>query len=508
MVLIKRERRWCLKKFTHFLKYVKIVEPPRPGQTGGGVIPLELWPHVLAIVKALLERTLISVLKARQIGISTIIATYVLWFVLSHVGAKVLLFSKAQPEAKELLGKARRIYDQLPPFLRVKLDPDSTEEMGLPSKKSSIRAFPSTPNAGIGETASIVVCDEHAEHEYADENYMSSKPTRDAGGQFISVFTEDPFSTDNLATAIFTDALEGKNDFVPLFFPWDVVPSRDEAWLQEQLRNIPEREQAIMSPELYKAKIYPSSIEEALSGAESIVVFDKQALNYMRDEVVRSEMNLGWEDFPNDIYHIYKDFHIGNFYIAGSDVSEGIGGDNAVTAILDVKSGEVVADVMSRELAPEKLALHSVELLNHYHKPLWWIEENIFGRTVIQKALELGYPKHKIGARSKDKLGFHTGEQSRWDIFGALIPAINDNQIRIYNGEGLAQFYTCIRNTRKKGKIEAQSGKHDDYVMAVGIAWLKKDDVKTDAFVTEPISTLTFRGAVDRRTVWEKVLEA
>jgi len=294
-----------------------------------------------------------------------------------------------------------------------------------------------------------------------------------------------------LATAIFEDAREGKNDFIPLFFPYDVVPGRDDDWYEHTRRNIPDRELAKLSPDLYMSKNYPRTIEEALSGAESIVVFDKKALNYMQDEVVRSEINLSWEDFPNDTYHIYKDFHIGNFYIAGSDVSEGVLGDFAVTAILDVKSGEVVADIMSRELAPEKFALYSYNLLKHYHSPLWWIEENIFGRTVILKALELGYPKHKIGARSKDKLGFHTGEQSRWDIFGQLIPAINDNQIRIYNSEGLNQFYGVIRNTKKKGKIEAQSGKHDDYVIAVGLAWLKKDDVITTLpGGSKPIDTL------------------
>lgn len=504
--LVKRERRKCLKSFLYFLEYVKIIEPPKPGMTGGGIIPLLLWPHILVVVKALLNHSLISVLKARQIGLSTILSAYILWYALSKVGANILLFSKGQPEAKELLAKSKRIYDQLPPFLKVKLDPDSTEEIGFPSKRSSIKAFASTTSAGISYTASIVVCDEHAEHPYADENYLSSKPTRDAGGQFISVFTEDPLSTDNLATAIFEDALQGKNDFVPIFFPYDVIPGRDAEWYEHTRRNIPERDLARLSPDLYMAKNYPRSIEEALSGAESVFVFEKKALNYMRDEVVRSEINMGteWEDFPDDIYHIFKDFHIGNFYIAGSDVSEGVGGDFAVTAILDVKTGEVVADVMSRELAPEKFALHSYNLLERYHKPLWWIEENIFGRTVIQKALELGYPKHKIGERSKDKLGFHTGDQSRWDIFGQLIPAINDGQIRIYNKDGLDQFYGMIRNMRKKGKIEAQSSKHDDYVMAVGIAWLKKDDVQTD-YKSEPIHSLTF--GTEKKTIWEKVLE-
>jgi len=37
------------------------------------------------------------------------------------------------------------------------------------------------------------------------------------------------------------------------------------------------------------------------------------------------------------------------------------------------------------------------------------------------------------------------------------------------NEEGLGEFYSLIHNTKKR-RIEAQSGSHDDYPMAVGIA--------------------------------------
>ncbi len=73
--IFQQEVRYC-SRFTRFLKWVKIIEPPIPGQTGGGVIPLSLYPHILQIVATLLKEKLISVLKARQIGLSTIIAAY------------------------------------------------------------------------------------------------------------------------------------------------------------------------------------------------------------------------------------------------------------------------------------------------------------------------------------------------------------------------------------------------------------------------------------------------
>uniref|UniRef100_A0A6M3KE21 Putative terminase n=1 Tax=viral metagenome TaxID=1070528 RepID=A0A6M3KE21_9ZZZZ len=504
------ERAICQLDLFHFLKWVKIMRPPTPGSTGATIFPFKLLPHTTQFFKALLTEPLVTVLKARQVFVSTSLAQYVLWYALGKVGANILLFSKGQPEAKELLNKAHRIYDLLPGFLKLRIEPDSTEELGFPSISSHIRAFPSTVSAGISYTASIVVADEHAEHPYADENYISSKPTRDAGGQFISVFTQNPYSNDNLATSIFLDAIEKKNDFLPMFFPWDVVPDRDETWYNTVKRNIPDRELGRLSPQLYMAKNYPKTIDEALSMAESIVCFDKETLNIMTDDV-RSQINTDsqvWKDAEIDskICHIYKDYHIGNWYIASSDVGQGSKADESILIILDVKTGDVVADIKTNELPPAEFALHSVNLLKHFHSPIWWIEHNIpgGGREVIKKAVELGY--HNLGYRGDKpmrwsiiedpdtlkRVGFFTDETNRADLFGALIPAINDHQIRIYNKDGLNQFYSMVRNSLKNGKIEATAGHHDDYVLALGIAWLKRNTVKPYNAQVKAIKTLDF----------------
>jgi len=513
----QHERAMCQLDFMHFLKWVRIIQPPTPGQTGSNIMPIQLWEHTRTVIATLLSEPLISVLKARQIGLSTIIAAYILWYALSKLGASIMLFSKGQAEAKELLMKAHRMYDLLPNFLKFKIDPDSTEEMGFPQMKSVIRALPSSPTAGISYTSSIVVADEHAAHAYADENYISSKPTRDAGGQFISVFTEDPYSNDNLATAIFLDALEKKNDFVPLFFPWDVVPGRDTEWYERTRRNIPDRELGRISPDLYMAKNYPSSIAEALSLAESVVVFKRDVLNKMSEDV-RGHINAGekWEEENIDckICHIYQDYHIGDRYVAGSDVGQGLGQDFSVTTVLNVRTGAIVADIMTNDIPPEEFAYHSVMLLRHYQSPKWWIEHNITGggRAVIKKAVELGYKK--LGYRGKQpiswsrieepdtlkRVGFFTDQKNREDLFGALIPGVNDYQLRIFNRSGIKQFYSIIRNANKEGKIEATGGEHDDYVVAVGIAWLKRKEILTNLSQMEAVKTLDFNtGNIDPR---------
>lgn len=514
LALCKIENELCKVDFFRFLKWIKIIQPPVIGQTGGGILPFEVYPHIHEIMSYLLTCPLIVILKARQIGLSTLMATYHLWMVRSKIGANLLLFSKGQPEAKELLSKSHRIYNLLPPFMKYHIDPDSTEELGFPVMNSAIKAFPSTQSAGISYTASLVTCDEHAAHPYADANYMSSKPTRDQGGQFVSVFTADPYSNDNLATSLFVDALEGKNDFIPLFFPWNVIPNRDEEWYERTKRNIPERELAQLSPDLYMAKNYPHSIEEALSLSSTVAVFDKKVLNSLMDRV-RSPINSGefW-DLDNTICYIYKDYSPNNLYIAASDVSLGVGGDYGTLCIMDAKTGEVVADIMSKEIKPEELAYHSISLLKRFRNPRWWIEHNLYGRTVIRTAIDLGYrnfgykgdkPIHwsTIDDTEIKRVGFWTDEKSRADLFGSLISAINTFQITIYNGDGLKQFYSMIRNVSKGGKIEASSGKHDDYVITVGLCWLKRSDVHGIGSM-EPVRSLHMK---NDSTILDRVRE-
>lgn len=503
------EKRRCRESFLYFLKYAKIVETPTLDNPGG-VVPLELWSHLKKVIASFLTKRFITILKARQIGLSYITAAYALWHAMSNVGSTILLLSAKEDDAFVLLSKCYEILGQLPEFLQLKPNPNSRGEMGFPIMHSVIKALASTEEAGIGYTASIVVCDEHDDHPFDKQNYSRVKPTIDrAGGQFISIFTPVRRKPETLAKALFKSAIEGKNDFTPLYFPWDVVPGRDEEWYEFTKRNAPPEEVVELGLEEYMAQNYHSSIEEALSRPESVAVFDKKTLNAMKDDV-RSPINVGtdkrWEGIDNDIVHIYKDYHIGNFYIAGTDVSLGVGKDYNVTCILNVKTGDIVADIMSQYIAPEELALHSVSLLKKYHNPLWWIEHNLWGRTVIKKAVELGY--RRLGYRGEKsiswasfgddelkKVGFFTDDKSRGDLWGALIPAINDRQITIYNQQGLSQFYDITRNfsPNKKGKIEALSSKHDDYPIAVGICWLKKDNVRTTALISKPIETLTFK---------------
>jgi len=507
--LISIEMVRCATDFRYFTKYGRIVETPTINNPGG-TIPFQITPHVNCIIDAFSNKQLISILKSRQIYVSYTTAFYALWHVMFHEGATWLFFSRRETEAFELLGKAYRLYNLLPPFLHLKQQPDSQGEMGFPSMKSRIIAFPSAPGSGIGLTASGIVSDEHEKHPFAEINYEDVKPTIEtSGGQYISIFTVDKRKPITLAKSLFrhgevnifnpiSQQLErdkteewgfNTNGFYSMFFPYNVILGRDEAWYENRKRNLTPDELEGLTPELYMESNYPRSLVEALRPTQTTSAFNHQVLDEMMGDT-RNPIKIIRDGIDPQIVKVYQPFHLGEYYIAASDSSHGVGRDFHVTAIMNVKTGCVVCDIMDNSLSIEEFALHSVRALGLYQSPLWWPEDNEWGRVVITIAQTLGYKR--FGYR-ETKIGWHTDEKTRLDLFGSLIPAINNHQITIYNAQGLRQFYDIIRNVEKEGRIEAMGSRHDDYPIAVGICWCKKGEVHTEPFSYKPIETLHFR---------------
>jgi hypothetical protein len=446
--------------FEHFLGYVKVLEPP----PGGGRIDFVMWDHLQEVVGLLGEARLVSIMKARQVGLSWLLAAYALWVAQYQVGAVVLLLSQGQSEAGVFLKKCHYIWGELPEYLRVPLGTDSSIQMTFPQSNSKLTALPSTPNAGRSETATLVVQDEAAFHDHLDDNYAAVKPTIDAGGQLIQVSTINKKRLGSLFTQIYRDA--PGNRFAKRFYGPFVRPGRDEEWYRQRRLEAPDT--AEMSAELYMEQEYPRSEMEALAPSRVLSAFDPDVLVLMEEDVRKPIEKIG----PISIYQRYM---VGKRYAAGTDTSHGVGLDASVTVVIDVATGYVVADVNSAVLPPEELAAHSVKLLAMYDSPVWGIEDNDRGILTIRKAQELEY--RRIWERAEDKPGWQTNSRTRELLWGELIEAVAQRLIVIPSKIGLGEFSAVIRNPDKDGRIEAMSSAHDDYPTAVGIAWQMRKHV-------------------------------
>lgn len=469
----------CSVNFYHFLKYGKIKEPP----PGGGVISFALWPHLLKATAMFLTYRMVVILKARQIGWSWLLAAYSAWHLMFQEASVVLMTSKGEVEASELMDKVRFIINELPDWMRLKTGADGATRMTFPSMKTEIHALPSTQSAGIGKTATLIIADEWDFHPYAWENYTLIKPTVDAGGQVIGGSTVDPYAEDTLFRKIYRESMNGKGGYKHLFIPWNVRPGRNKNWLDNVVEST--FESSNMPKELYKEKNYPSREEEALAPPKSVSAFDHDKLLIMENFCRKPSKTIG----P---INIYQDYIVGHIYGAFTDGADGTGlGDNSVTGVMDFNTGMVVADIQANNIGPEEFVWQSIEMLKLYKNPLWAIEVNGPGELMIKRAVELDYKNffyqewQKLGKRDESKkqtIGWRTktGANSRALMWQEGIAAVSNMQWIIPNIDGVKELYHIVRRTDKKDefghpKIMAQAGRHDDYAtMLCGVWQVKK----------------------------------
>lgn len=462
--ILDGEMELARRDFREWLKYAKVERGE--GDTIG-IGPYELWPDLeQQVIPALENKRLIGWPKARQVSASTTVGLWDLHGSLYTGNFHTGEFSRNEDDARELIRKQKFTYRHLPDQLQVPLrSMENQLEMVFPQTDSWIRAFPSTRDAGRGYTLHRAHFDEFDFHPYDKDTYYSVKPTLDdTMGQIILTST---INFEKMGESEFQAIIRGApaNGFHIIFLPWNSRPGRDQAWYDAT--------RATYSDPYRFSKEYPTTLQEALAPPKTMTFFDHDILESMRQDCRRPVDEHGST-------HIYQKFAPGSRYVAASDTSHGIGIDNSVTAVMNVDTGAVVADIMSAFISNDDFALESIDLLAQYDNPLWGIEDNDWGNYVIKKAQELGYPRLyssdiKGGRGSRKSLGFHTGggrSGTRTDLWGELQSDTHSRQIVVFNEEGLNQFFQVIRDPDKYGRADHIRGGHDDYPTAVGICRL------------------------------------
>jgi hypothetical protein len=476
------------RSFVKFLDHVWILEPPQAGAPTGGRIKFQMWPHLIEGAEQL-ERpwkmtaegrqaeirpedlqTVVG--KSRQVGWSWLVASFVAWLSVFHDGALSLMESEGQKQAAELMRKARYVYENLPESWQLPLDAQSTEHLSFKGSDSEIHALPSTQKAGHGFTATIAIMDEADNHEYLAEGMAAIKPTTDAGGQVVVLSTVEKRKATSMFQSIYRQAQAGKGGWTKLFVGVFARPGRDEAWYERTMASIPDEDLKGMTPQLYMEQNYPRTEEEMLAPPKAGAFFDIDVINQYLMTLCRQPM------LSEGPLNIYEKFLLGHKYAAGTDTSEGVGRDYSVTAVLDLTTMHVVADIMSNEIESDDLVYWSMKLLEMYRWPLWAIENIGYGRDTARKARDLRYrklfrmhTKKIVGGvdHQREDPGWHTDGVNRWDIWNDMKPQVDKGALVVFNRAGLQQFLDVIK-AGKDSRPEARAGANDDYPMAVGIA--------------------------------------
>lgn len=196
---------------------------PAPGRPQGRQT-FDLFDYQRETVKVLEGNRFVVVLKARQLGLTTLLMASALHELMHRPGSNILLVSENQRVANKALTLLDFMWRFLPDWYKDRaptMTVDSATEHiwefpdGLTSR---IVSLPATKTAGASETATLVLWDEAALASDQEETYKTLKPTTDAGGRMVIFSTAR--GGHNRFARLYREAVAGTNEFAHVFHPW------------------------------------------------------------------------------------------------------------------------------------------------------------------------------------------------------------------------------------------------------------------------------------------------
>lgn len=173
--------------FYHFLK--EFVRTQDEHDKFSPIKPLPQKNYIKELAHLFQNTDKLLVEKSRQMMVTWIACAYALWVAMFHEGRRVFLQSKKEQDANANLDRVKLIYQHLPEKLKdmFPVDPPAYCKMGWGKRNSIIQAVPQGQDVLRQYTASLIISDEMAFQEKAEEAYVAARPTLVGGGQFIGI---------------------------------------------------------------------------------------------------------------------------------------------------------------------------------------------------------------------------------------------------------------------------------------------------------------------------------
>ena len=224
--VIKSEYIKCAQDPVYFLKKYCMIQHPIKGK-----IPFTLYPFQEETVNDFKDNRFNIILKARQLGISTLTAGYSLWQMTFFQDKNILVIATKQDTAKNLVTKVRVMHANLPSWLKQRCVEDNKLSLRYVNG-SQIKAVASSTEAARSEALSLLILDEAAFIDKIDDIWTASQQTLTTGGSCIALST--PNGVGNWFHQTWVQAEEGRGMFNDIKLHWSVHPDRDQSWRDEQ----------------------------------------------------------------------------------------------------------------------------------------------------------------------------------------------------------------------------------------------------------------------------------
>lgn len=445
------------------------------------------------------------VLKSRQQGLSVLSAGYAAWKLIFGEDERILVVANDAKGAIRFVESVKIFLDNCPDWmLPEQRHVDNQRELKF-SNGCQIKAVSSSPQAGRGESLTLLILDEVAFIEHADSIWMGAGMALSVtGGKCIMIST--PFGTGTLYHRTWVSAVKKENDFNPIKVHWSTHPvlSKGLEYRSDEFGNkkpwSPWYDTECKRFEYNNVKI-SQELDLSFEGSRNLVIdniiierFKHKLINpidcyfdYMSEE--------GFVKYETSFY-VWKTPEENHNYILAVDVSRGDGADYSTIQIIDAVTLEQVAEYQGKVM-PDELSNIIYQAGLAYNIAYVAIECNSFGLvTSLRLKNELNYPPDKIfhsktavqlfnkswklNVKKDDDIpGWQTTSKTRPIIISTLQRYMREGEIIINSERLLNEFQTFIYTTSTKNSNEVKAqhapGYHDDLIIAIGIALVMRD---------------------------------
>jgi hypothetical protein len=482
--------------------YVKVVD------TVKGLVPFKLFAYQRRMIEAyngsgeLNNPTLASnegdikdpyqftvVMTSRQMGKTVVAAAYLLWYAMFKEYKTVLVASKGMSHAKEIMSRIKRMYEELPSWLKPGVIYYSTTQVAF-DNESKIISEATTENTGRGHSISLLYLDEFAfcDASIQTEMWASIFPTLSSGGRLI--VTSTPRGDEDLFAEFWRGAWSGTNKFNPLFVNYWEHPNRpkDGAWSVSQRSQLGEL--------LYRQEV----LCEFLTDEELLISSMLLTTTKVREPVY--EFNGIKVFVPKE-----KVGGPGKMYLMAVDPSTGRRGDYTAISVYDAYDLSLVARLRRNDLDPTAIyqrILFTLSLLTNVkrHMPknayddycrtgedilsrddslaskyrstvIWTFERNGVGEAIVDRinndeGMGIWMPGCELVSDDVDsgKLGLYTTPKEKLKACLTLKSLIERDVggMEIGDRELLSELKSYVAN---KNSYEAKRGGTDDVVSSM-----------------------------------------
>lgn len=474
--------------------------------------PQQRLYNIIKEQKALHKPVRIIILKARQMGFSTLTESILFKETATKFNVNAGIVAHKEEATTNLFNMSKRIYDNLPDEMKPSKKSSNAKELifdndkgtGLKSKIKCMTA--GADGVGRSDTFNILHISEYAfwpgDKKLTLIGLLQAVPYLDN----TMVIMESTANGYEDFEEIWTKAERGENDFIPLFVGWNelkeyAIPytgfelTDEEKELQKKfnlsLEQLTWRRWCINNNcggdiRLFKQE-YPITPREAFIVSGETVFDTEKLIN--RLNVLEKPLKTGffiykydgntisdikWQNDKNGFINIYQvpDSPKVSNYCIGGDTS-GDGSDYFTGHVLDAKTGVQVA-ALRKQFDPDEYTKQMYCLGKYYKNALIGIESN-FDSFPIRELQRLGYTNQYVResidsytGKMEKKFGFRTTSLTRPTIISRLIEIVREHTETINDKETIEELLTIVRN--EKGRIEAPVGGHDDMMMGLAIA--------------------------------------